>query len=216
MSFKTTIRQSVYDVFRLTYFFRVFYIRTRAELPLILNRRGLTGEGVEVGVWKGEFSNFLLGAWKGTKLYSVDPWKNFEPEVYIDDMNMSQREFDVIFSNVKKLLDRFNSRSMIIRDLSVNAAALFKNGSLDFVYLDARHDYEGVKEDMQAWYDKVKQGGIIGGHDYLNKTIGKTLFGVKPAVDEFAKANKLKAFITDKDIYPSWFIIKPITEGRTK
>ena len=75
MSLITTIRQSVYDVFRLTYFFKVFYVRTRTELPIILNRKGLTGEGVEVGVWSAEFSDYILSNWKGKKLYSVDPWK---------------------------------------------------------------------------------------------------------------------------------------------
>lgn len=209
MSFTTTIRQSFFDIFRLSYFFKIFYIRTRAELPLILNRRGLTGEGVELGVWKGEFSDFLLSNWKGKKLYSIDPWKNFDADVYIDDMNISQQEFDKIFDDVQAQLSRYENRSKIIRDLSVEAALVFKNESLDFVYLDARHNYKGVKEDIEAWYNKIKAGGLICGHDYLDKIIGNTVFGVKQAVDEFTKRNKLKVFITDKDIYPSWFIIKP-------
>ncbi|MBC7887144.1 MAG: class I SAM-dependent methyltransferase [Ferruginibacter sp.] len=209
MNFISSVRQSVYDIFRLTYFFKVFYIRTRNELPVILNRRGLTGEGVEVGVWRGGFSDFLLKVWKGRKLYSVDPWKNFSSGVYVDDMNISQKEFDEIYLDVREMLSRFRERSQIIRDLSVNASLKFKDESLDFVYLDARHSYEGVKEDIQAWYNKIKPGGLICGHDYLDKTIGNTLFGVKTAVDEFAKARNLKPLITNKDIYPSWFILKP-------
>ena len=211
MSLITTIRQSVYDIFRLTYFFKVSYIRTRSELPLILNRQGLIGEGVEVGVWKGEFSHFLLSHWKGKRLYSVDPWKNFSADEYIDDMNISQLEFDDIYYKVKDSLSVFVDRSCIIRKVSVDAAITFENASLDFVYLDGRHDYRGVKEDIEVWYDKVKPSGIICGHDYLDQTIGSTVFGVKTAVDEFAKQRQLKLFLTDKDIYPSWFIIKPIS-----
>jgi hypothetical protein len=37
---------------------------------------------------------------------------------------------------------------------------------LDFVFLDAAHDYDNVKADITAWRSKVKSGGYLGGHDY--------------------------------------------------
>jgi hypothetical protein len=199
----------VFDFYRLTYSFHVSYVRTRTELPIILNKRNLTGVGVEVGVWKGEFSDFLLEKWKGEKLYSVDPWKNFAPNEYVDELNIKQKEFDKMSEDVKLLLSKYRSRSQIIRDVSANAALSFLNNSLDFVYLDARHHYEGVKEDIESWFPKVKSKGIFCGHDYVNAVIGETHFGVKKAVDEFAVANNLKVLVTDKDQFPSWFIVKP-------
>lgn len=208
MSLKTAIRQSVFDIFRLTYPFFLTYIRTRTELPIILNKRRLTGNGVEVGVWKGQFSDFLLSKWKGNTLYSVDPWRSFSKEEYIDEMNITQKEFDEIYESVTQLLLPYGKRSEIVRDDSVNASERFQHNSLDFVYLDGRHHYEGVKEDIEYWYPKVKPGGLFCGHDYLDGIIGETHFGVKQAVDEFAKNNNYKVLITDKDEYPSWFIIK--------
>ena len=209
MSLKTTIRQSVFDLYRFTYSFNVSYVRTRTELPIILNKRGLRGEGVEVGVWKGEFSDFLLEKWRGKKLYSVDPWRNFASGEYIDELNIKQDEFDQIYEDVKLLLSQYGNRSEIVRDISANAALSFANDSLDFVYLDARHHYEGVKEDVESWFPKVKSKGIFCGHDYLNSVIGETHFGVKRAVDEFARMNNLKMLVTNKDRFPSWFIVKP-------
>ena len=79
---------------------------------------------------------------------------------------------------------------------------------MDFVYLDGRHHYEGIKEDIKSWFPKVKPKGILCGHDYLNTIIGKTHFGVKKAVDEFALENNFKILVTHKDEFPSWFIIK--------
>jgi len=157
MSIKTAIRQSIFDIFRFTYSFNLSYVRTRSELPKILNKRGLTGEGVEVGVWKGEFSDYLLSHWKGAKLYSIDPWKNFSEDEYIDVMNIKQAEFDQIYVKVKQLLSKYGNRSEIIKQLSVNAALQFENNSLDFVYLDGRHHYEGIKEDIESWFPKVKK-----------------------------------------------------------
>ena len=56
---------------------------------------------------------------------------------------------------------------------------------MDFVYIDARHDYESVLEDLNAWFHKVKPGGILAGHDYADGMLPQGDFGVKSAVDEF-------------------------------
>ncbi|MBS1761534.1 MAG: class I SAM-dependent methyltransferase [Bacteroidetes bacterium] len=208
MSLKTFIRQSIFDIYRLTYYFSISYLRSRSELPLILNRRNLKNKGVEVGVWKGEFSDFILSNWVGKKLYSVDPWKNFDDSEYPDDMNIKQDKFDSIYNDVKTLLAKHGERSEIIRKDSVSASRDFQDKTLDFVYLDGRHHFEGVKEDIYYWYPKVKNGGLLCGHDYLNGKIGETYFGVKQAVDEFAKDNNYKVIVSAKDHYPTWIIVK--------
>jgi hypothetical protein len=50
--------------------------------------------------------------------------------------------------------------------LSAEAATMFENGSLDFVYLDADHCFESVWQDLSVWYPKVRIGGILAGHDF--------------------------------------------------
>src|SRR5437763_1967206 len=49
----------------------------REELGFMLNARGLTGCGAEVGVRDGWFSEMLLDRWRGAHLISVDPWREF-------------------------------------------------------------------------------------------------------------------------------------------
>lgn len=70
---------------------------------------------------------------------------------------------------------------------------------LDFVYIDGNHDYEYVKEDINIWYSKVKEGGIIGGNDF-----DAGHFGVVRAVLEFVEKNNLTLY---GDIF-DWWIIK--------
>jgi Methyltransferase domain len=65
---------------------------------------------------------------------------------------------------------------------SKEAAAYVPDGSLDFVFIDADHSYEGCKADIQAWLPKLKPSGFISGHDYDNTDF--PCFGVKQAVDE--------------------------------
>jgi hypothetical protein len=55
--------------------------------------------------------------------------------------------------------------SLIITD-SVTASRLFADGSIDWVHLDARHDYEGVKADIKAWSPKIRSRGWLSGDDY--------------------------------------------------
>ena len=96
-----------------------------------------------------------------------------------------------------------------MRMTSHQASKMFSDNSLDFVYIDANHSYESVREDLKIWYPKVTNGGYLFGDDYLGydkewwykdqnwtddrakdkeiKENGKSLghFGVNSAVDEF-------------------------------
>lgn len=65
---------------------------SRNELGYWLNFQGLFGEGVEVGVYRGEYSALLLQSWKGARLYSVDPWLEFPTDEYTGVCNMSMRD----------------------------------------------------------------------------------------------------------------------------
>ena len=55
---------------------------------------------------------------------------------------------------------RFPGRFKLARELSTIAAARVAPRSLDFIYLDARHDYKGVAEDLRAWWPALRSGGV--------------------------------------------------------
>jgi hypothetical protein len=89
----------------------------------------------------------------------------------------------VFQQNIGPVADYVN----VIRDDSRAAAAQFDNESVDFLYVDASHSYEGVLGDLIAWYPKVKVGGVIAGDDWCFVTDGSR--GVRRAVlDFFGKA----------------------------
>jgi hypothetical protein len=67
----------------------------------------------------------------------------------------------------KNVLDcGYGDRIQLIIADSLTAARLFGDASVDWVHLDARHDYASVKADIQAWLPKVKRGGWLSGDDY--------------------------------------------------
>jgi hypothetical protein len=70
--------------------------------------------------------------------------------------------YNEFISNISPISNIVNP----IRTTSLEASKLYPDESLDVVFLDASHRYEDVKDDIIAWYPKVKKGGIFSGHDY--------------------------------------------------
>ncbi len=160
-------------------------LTTRSELPVLLNRRGLVGVGFEVGVREGSYSALILERWAGALLVSVDPWREFAPDQYVDVANVAQERQEEIRREARTRLAPFGERSRIWRTTSLEAAERVLPASADFVYLDARHDEASVREDLEAWYGKVRPGGVIAGHDYVDGAFDEGVFGVRSAVDAF-------------------------------
>lgn len=181
----------------------------REELPQWLNVINLRGQGVEIGVQRATFSTILLDHWHGACLHSVDPWRNFDDPEYVDHANAPDDTHERYFRTASDRLARFGNRSQIHRLTSAEAAPQFEDNSLDFVYIDAQHHYEAVIEDLTLWAPKVRPGGVIAGHDYLDGEIGGNRFGVKQAVDEFAANLNLKIGATLEAEFPTWFCRLP-------
>lgn len=190
-------------IFRQSYGFQKRFLRKRRDLPCFLNARRILGVGVEVGVQRGKFSEQILKEWKGSTLYCVDPWKTWSSDEYQDVANVDNQEQEKRWEETNERLKPFGDRAKILRMTSVDAAKTFADHSLDFVYLDAQHHYEAVKEDLQLWFPKVKHGGLLSGHDYCDEVCDNGVFGVKRAVDEFVVEHRLRLILTHEKP-PTW------------
>lgn len=141
--------------------------------------------GAEIGVFKGELSQRLLSRADLT-LYLVDSWTAEHSPQYAktDDIHaFLTQDYQDQYCRLTQHMVRFaGDRAKIIRKDSKEAAKDIPDASLDFVFIDADHSYEGCKADIETWSKKVKPGGLICGHDYENTDFPK--FGVKRAVDE--------------------------------
>ena len=62
---------------------------------------------------------------------------------------------------------------------SLDAHTSFDEESLDMVFIDSEHGYDQTKAEIEFWYPKLKEGGVICGDDYH-----PTFAGLIDAVDE--------------------------------
>ena len=164
----------------------------RNELGAFLSERGLVGKGVEVGVLYGAYSAEILKTWKG-HLYCVDPWINQPTADYFDGANL--QDMNHVFAAFQNSIGR-HPRCTAYRMMSLNAVGKFEDGELDFVYLDGNHRLSAIRDDIAAWWPKVKIGGIFSGHDYFTRYDKDTDSDALTAVAELAEALGIRAHVT--------------------
>lgn len=161
--------------------------------------------GAEIGVFTGALSSKLLQK-DDLTLYMVDSWATSDEDseyAKSGDFHalLNQDQQDKYFQSACRAVEFAGEKAKIIRKSSIEAAAEVEDSSLDFVFIDADHSYEGCKADILAWVPKLKQGGLLCGHDYKN--VDYPCFGVDKAVDEFTQDNGLPMELGENF---TWFI----------
>ncbi len=178
-------------------------------MKILLNREGfvdLINERkyeiiAEVGVFCGEYTEALLKT-NAKTVYAVDTWAN-------GDGTFNEQCFQAFLRRTVLNKDKLS----IIKEDSVTASKGFKDGSLDFVYIDADHSYECVKADLECWWPKIKQGGALSGDDFAHGCLARCpqltkdtgISGVDTAVREFAEKYGLTLNLTKQGNINWWF-----------
>jgi len=161
------------------------------------------GIGAEIGVERGVFSQVIMTSGNVHKLYAVDCWQAYRG--YRD--HVGQQKLDSFYESTKKRMEPYNC--WLVRKFSLDAAKDFEDESLDFVYIDANHDYENAYKDIEAWSKKVTKGGIVAGHDYIRRKNQDKFFSIVQAVNDFGEKYKIpEVFIYRGDKSPSWMYYK--------
>lgn len=171
-------------------------IANRDDLIKLFAEKGFK-KGAEIGVAEGRFSDFMHQTIPDLTLLSVD--------AYVPSNGISSRRRKKQFVRAKRRLSKYLNNTMIV-DSSMNALQKVPDESLDFVYIDADHKFNGVVCDIVEWSKKVRKGGIVSGHDY----ICRGNYGVVDAVDMYVRHNKKELFLTKNDGRGghSWFFYK--------
>lgn len=134
---------------------------------------GLRGAAVELGTRDGKFTRVILSQWKQCALYvQVDAWMHLEN--YMDrsnaDVDVQGERRREAYRYLRQAMNAGHLRRGVqCANLTSVCARRFADGTFDFIYVDARHDRLGVLEDLQAWWPKLRRGGLMAGHDYTEQ-----------------------------------------------
>ena len=128
--------------------------------PLLDSIHGSNLSMIEIGSFTGESAEQFALSGKFSSITCIDSWCNDpKSDAFVHcDMALAEQLF-IIRTYKYPAITR-------IKEFSVPASCRLNDHSLDFVYIDADHEYDAVKQDILHWLPKVKHGGYIGGHDF--------------------------------------------------
>lgn len=130
-------------------------------------------KGAEIGVSQGRFTMFLCAVMHDMEILAVDRWEEKPTRDGEGKQTYEGWDHEGNYTRFKDTCSQyFGDRVSVLRSDSVAGAEHVEDGSLDFVFIDADHTYEGCKADILAWAPKVRVGGMICGHDYSQKWPG--------------------------------------------
>lgn len=152
-----------------------------ANIRVLLNRKQLVqllptnAVVAEIGVDEGSFSAKILEFSQPKKLHLIDSWNTERYNI------QKQRQVEALFATEIE-----SGQVQIHVQPSEIALKTFPNYYFDWLYIDTSHSYKQTAKELKLARIKVKEGGIIAGHDYTLGNIAKGLeYGVIKAVNEF-------------------------------
>ena len=177
-------------------------MKSRVDLARYFKSKKFT-LGAEIGVADGRYSEILCKEITGLKLICVDPWAVYE------SCWRTQKYQDNAYNQTREKLKGYNVN--ILRKTSVEASLGIPDNSLDFVFIDGSHTFDHVMTDLIIWARKVRQGGIVSGHDYYFFSDS----GVVEAVNKYVEVHKIELNIIQRnnsnfrdDRQPCWWFVK--------
>lgn len=163
------------------------------------NNKGAKLIGAEIGTYRGDNAASIMKTLPMKRFFIIDPYEAYEE--YADEKNI-QRELNEALRVARRRMSRYKDKVVFIRKKSLYAHNDIPD-NLDFVYIDGNHDYESVKKDMEIYFEKLKSGGVLAGHDIQNGFIEEH-DGVTKAFVEFVNEKGLFPYI----LVPDWWVIK--------
>lgn len=173
-------------------------MKTREELLTLIPKNTI---GAEIGVFEGEFSKLIIDTVQPKKFYMVDL---FTGSMVSGDKNGNNMKTISLDESYNRLIEQYKSNDKVdvFKGKSQDFFKEIEDNSLDFIYIDGDHSYEGAKVDLQNAFHKVKKGGLICGHDYTSR-----FQGVVDAVNQFVSEHNFELKITSEDVCASFYIV---------
>jgi predicted O-methyltransferase YrrM len=133
---------------------------TPTELAWLAHKASQHERIVEVGSWMGRSTRALSDNTPG-QVWAVDTWQGSEELKHF----LADKPPDWLYESfIKNMGERNNV--VPVRMPSLEASKALGDILFDMIFIDASHDYENVKQDIEIWRPHLKSGGLLCGHDF--------------------------------------------------
>lgn len=132
------------------------------DLPHLILKLGQEISGIEIGVCRGENICYCLESCQNIKkITAIDPYLPYEDWNLVITKEIIEKFYEIAKANFSPYQDRIE----FIKDLSDNVHNTIEDSKYDYIFIDGEHTYSAVLKDLTNYYNKIRYGGIISGHD---------------------------------------------------
>ena len=171
------------------------YNSSREDLGKLFAKLGYK-TGAEIGVSRGIHAKSLCKTIPDLKLFLVDPWEAYDQPL------ITKERAEERYQDCVKRLKGYDVEYLKVP--SMDGVRYFMDESLDFIYIDGLHTFDGIMSDLIFWSPKVRSGGIVSGHDYLEFPQS----GIIPAVRAYVTGHGIFDWYVTRDKKASFFWVK--------
>jgi O-methyltransferase len=155
--------------------------------------KSLCGDVAELGVYQGDFAQYINLCFPDRKLYLFDTFEGFnEKDIRIESKNSYSfaKEGNLSFQQIEKVMEKMKyPANVIIKRGWFPETANGVDSEFVFVSIDADL-FQPIYNGLVFFYPRLKQGGFILVHDYNNVDFS----GSKAAVRKFSVEHNASYF----------------------
>lgn len=205
---KTTLRKVRSAAWNNLYRFTGSKLRFFSQREDFLKLLPQQSVGVELGVFKGQFSEHILKIVNPRELHLVDVWwtvfGEYYPDwgVYTEHGNLTTKE---AYDSAMRIVEMYGAGKKVIVHVGSDLEYLdsLPDDHLDWAYIDSSHEYEHTQQELNLLRRKIKNGGMITGDDWKEEP-DHIHHGVCRAVREFCASQRWEIILLDN--HSQWAI----------
>lgn len=149
------------------------------------------GKFLEIGCFLGKSTHYLCTSLinagrEDVTVYGLDTFRGSTEHKFLDKITKDGSFYETTKQNLQYFIGRNQCHLIESRSDNQETIDRFEDKTFDVIMVDGAHEYDAVLEDIQNWWPKVKDGGIMLLDDmYMESVKQAAHIGLKDKVENF-------------------------------